>query len=214
MVAVQNIYVDENCQVVVGPVEFVDPADLPSGPEGLDTAVFSAESATARGARDVAADGGVSTEASDAGGGGGSCCCWKAYSVQRTWDCCNLLLNEYWMDQYQHCTNICSSYIRTYNAVDGGKWKGPYWSRNSSDHYLKRTGGGLYYTWVTFEGHQGYSYRGPFDWTGTYFYNSYTTQIRGNAMGGWVCDMSWYWRTTFAGWHDQIWCGIGYYGEK
>jgi hypothetical protein len=126
MVAVQNIYVDENCQVVVEPVQFVDPADLPSGPEGLDTAVFSAESATARGARDVAADGGVSTEASDAGGGGGSGCCWKAYSVQRTWDCCNLLLNEYWMElQYQHCTNICSSYIRTYNAVDGGKVEGP-----------------------------------------------------------------------------------------
>jgi hypothetical protein len=213
-VAVQNVWIGADCQVVRGAIQFLPIAGPHADSNGLSAQTFADVSASIP-ERVRAAAGGASTQAGDAGGGGGSGCCWKAYSVQRSWDCCNLLMNEYWMElAYNKCTSICSNFIRTYNALDGGKWKGPYWSRNSSDHYLTKTGGGLNYTWVTFEGHQGYSYRGNFDWTGTYFYNSYTTQIRGNVNGTWVCDMSWSWRTTFAGWHAQLWCGTGTYTEK
>lgn len=99
--------------------------------------------------------------------GSGSGCCWGAYNVQRSWDCCGILLNEYWTEiKFNKCSGgFCSPYLRTYSGQDGGTWKtlsfscGPGWYPVSSDHYFYRSSGGVGYTSVTLKGHQGFGYK-------------------------------------------------------
>lgn len=159
--------------------------------------------------------------------GGGCCrprpsrCCWKAYSVQRTWDCCNILLNEYWIEAaWSNCSSgICGSVIRSYSGQDGGKWKtltnscGPGWDPIASSHSFGRYAGGLGYSSVTPRGTQAYGYKGGFDCGGNDFRNSYTNAITGNANGNWYCSYTYSWKKSL-GFKYQAWCGTGAYGEK
>ena len=152
--------------------------------------------------------------------GSGSGCCWGAYNVQRSWDCCGILLNEYWTEiKYNRCSGgFCSPYLRTHSGLNGGKWKtlsfscGPGWYPVSSDHYFYYTGGNGY-TSVTYRGHQGYGYKGGFDCGGNDYYNSYWNTITGNSNGNWSCSYSYSWRKSL-GFQYQAWCGSGIYHEK
>ncbi|MEX2135763.1 MAG: hypothetical protein WEB29_02215 [Chloroflexota bacterium] len=153
--------------------------------------------------------------------GSGSGCCWGAYNVQRSWDCCGILLNEYWTEiKFNKCSGgFCSPYLRTYSGQDGGKWKtlsfscGPGWYPVSSDHYFYRSSGGVGYTSVTLKGHQGFGYKGGFDCGGNDYYNSYWSTVTGTSSGGWSCSYSYSWRKSL-GFQYQAWCGSGVYGEK
>lgn len=206
-VAVQTFELTADCQLLSSELAIV-PAD------NLGPADAGASAAYGSISEELAAGGDVSTQGTASG------CCYRAYAVQRSWDCCNLLMNEYWMESsWNSCSNgVCGPYIRSYWAQDGGKWKterscGSGWSPVSSDHYLYVSSGGLGYTYVKVSGHQGYSYKGVFDCGGTDYYNSYWSSITGYYSGGWACSYSYSWRKSL-GFKYQAWCGTGTYGEK
>jgi hypothetical protein len=206
-VAVQEFELTADCRLVKGKVEIV-PAEALVDPGENSEAQFSNI------AEEAAPPDGVSVQ------GAGSGCCWGAYAVQRTWDCCGILLNEYWTEfDFNRCSGgFCSPYLRTYSASDGGKWHwegfcGPGWYPNSSDRYLYRSAGGVGYTSVTISGHQGFGYDGGFDCGGNDYYNSYWNSLTGHSNGNWSCSYTYSWRKSL-GFQYQAWCGSGDYGQK
>lgn len=206
-VTVQEFTMTENCRLVAGDIEFVPAAELvPAG--GAERGEFESIGDEAPPPE------GVSTL------GSGSGCCWGAYTVQRTWDCCGILLNEYWTEfDFNRCGGgFCSPYLRTWSASDGGKWHtegfcGPGWYPVSSDHALYRHAGGVGYTSVTVKGYQGFGYDGGFDCGGRDYYNKYWNTLTGNSNGNWSCSYTYSWRKSFA-FSYQAWCGSGNYGQK
>lgn len=211
LVVRQTFTLDRNCNIVAGPIETLPESELEAA-TATDGSTFGSVSETRRAPRP--------SDVSTAGSGSG--CCWAGYVVQRSWDCCGLLMNEYWTEfTFNKCSGgFCSPYLRTYWAQDGGKWRGevgscgPGWMRNSSDHYLYRSAGGVGYTSVTISGHQGYSYRGRFDCGGNDYYNSYWQSLTGSSSGNWSCSYSHSWRKSFFGWSLQAWCGSGAFPYK
>ncbi len=205
-VAVQTFTMTDDCHVVEGDVEIVPASELPpAAAEGGGQ--FSWISDEAPPPDDVSALGTASG------------CCWGAYAVQRTWDCCGILLNEYWTEfDFNRCSGgFCSPYLRTWSAQDGGKhtegFCGPGWYPVSSDHALYRHSGGVGYTSVTIKGYQGYGYDGGFDCGGRDYYNKYWNTLTGNSNGNWSCSYTYSWKKSF-GFNYQAWCGSGNYGQK
>jgi hypothetical protein len=213
MVSYQEFTLTDDCQLIAGPAQELSSDQLP--------AATASESRTFASVGEAMPADGVGTQAIT-----GSGCCNSAYAVQRTYDQGgipgSLLLNEYWTEfDFNRCSGgLCSPYIRSWAAQDGGKWhrEGPFgccggWEPNSSDHWLYRTGGGLGYTSVSISGHQGYRYEGVFDHSGNDYYNSYTNNFTGQYGGSWSCSLTKYWKKSLA-FKLQAWCGTGNYGEK
>jgi hypothetical protein len=208
LVSVEDLTVEANCFVQRGPVRYVPGTDLRSSSNDMAAAIFGSVAESASTTQVVATN------------GSGSGCCWAGYAVQRTWDIAGLELNEYWTEfTFNTCSGgICSPYLRTWWAQDGGKWHteigNPGWYPNYGDRWLYRTSGGVGYTWVSVEGHQGYHYKGLFDLGGNDYYNSYTNDLTGSTIGIWTCSYAYYWKKSFVGWHTQSWCGSGPYPYK
>lgn len=146
-VAVQEFTLTDDCQLIEGSVEIVPASEL-SPATAEESGQFSSIGEQAPPTDQVTALGSASG------------CCWGAYAVQRTWDCCGILLNEYWTEfDFNRCSGgFCSPYLRTWSAQDGGKWHtegfcGPGWYPVSSDHALYRYSGGVGYTSVTVKGY-------------------------------------------------------------
>ncbi|MDH4334904.1 MAG: hypothetical protein OEW24_06545 [Chloroflexota bacterium] len=148
---------------------------------------------------------------------------YRAYVVTRIWDCCGILLTEYWMDNNWTSTGS-SGYIYAWGAVDGAKWhrEGPFgccggWYPDSGSHLLGLVGGGLGKTYEKVRGRQGFGYQGALDPTGTYFYNRLTHWITGNRNGTWACTQEVYLKKVPLpplDWDIQRWCGSGSYPYK
>jgi hypothetical protein len=206
LVATRNYRLTADCRIIAGPVQILPSNSVPPVSD-VDSGTFGSIASAAN------------HQVAPLGSGSGSG--WGAYVVQRTWDCCGILLNEYWTEfDWSNCSGgFCSSWIRSYSGQDGGKWHpeyttyGPGWYPVSSDHSLYISSGGVGYTTVTLRGHQGYGYRGVFDTGGSDYYDSYTQYITGKANATWSCSYSKYWRKSF-GFNYQAWCGYGNYGQK
>jgi hypothetical protein len=207
-VAIQSYHVTDDCRVIKGAVSVVATSEAPgAAAEGSGT--FGAV-----GAQEPPDPGQVSAQGAGSGTG------FRAYAVQRTWDCCGILLNEYWTEfSWTNCSSFCGTTIKGYSGQDGGKWHslsfscGPGWYPVSSDHGLGITAGGLGFTSITLRGYQGYAYKGGFDCGGTDYYNKYTNYITGKAAGTWTCSYSYSWRKALS-FNYQAWCGSGVYGQK
>ena len=195
-VAMRTIWLDTACQVHVDPVQFVDPSALQSGPPGQGGVLASVSGQAAPGA------GGAAPLTTYPG---------SAYAIERTWDCCGILLNELFSNlTFAGNGSIITSYDGWDGYIlhrEGGGLTG--WSLNHSDSYLRVQAGGVGSTVVETEAHQGFSYQGVFDPTGTLYYNSYTEDLYGFVYGTWLCHYSYYWRHSFVGWSVQQFCNAG-----
>jgi hypothetical protein len=125
---------------------------------------------------------------------------------QRSWDCCNIPMNEYdlqWWWTYDYR-------IRGYNGHDYGQWHresngGGWYVAGGTEHL----GASATYSSATLTGSIGYGYQGGFDPSGQAYYNAYSNSITGHTNGSWSCSGSWSWRRHAPGWHIQTWCGWG-----
>lgn len=208
-VTIQTIELTADCRLVDRGIQVVLLRNIPDADPG-----GSATLGTVSASED--ATGGVAALGSASG------CCWGAYNVQRTWDCCGILLNEYWLEfDWSTCGGgVCTPWaIRWYAGQDGAKWKtlsnscGPGWSPIAASHGLAVTSGGLGSASVTLEGHQEFGYKGGFDCSGNDYRNSYTNSITGIADGNWTCSYSYNWKKSLA-FVYQAWCGTGNYAQK
>lgn len=146
---------------------------------------------------------------------------YRAYAVTRVWDAFNILLTEYWMENAWTSTGS-TGYIYAWGAVDGAKWHRELpgwtgWYLDSSSHLLGLTAGGLYATYETVRGRQGFGYQGVLDPTGNYFYNRLTHWLTGYRNGTWACTQEVYLKKVPLpplDWDVQRWCGGGYYPYK
>jgi len=125
---------------------------------------------------------------------------------QRSWDCCNIAMNEYdlqWWWTYD-------TRIRGYRGNDFGQWHresdgGGWYEAGGTEHL----GASSNYSSATLTGSIGYGYQGGFDPSGQAYYNAYSNKITGDTSGNWSCSGSWSWRRHAPGWHIQTWCGWG-----
>ena len=197
LVSTQTLSVGNDCQVHSGPVEFVDPATLVSiDGDAQEQITVVGESPSTLGSLSA-----LSTS--------------NAYAVSRSWDCCGILMNEYFMN-VQWAPSTAGSNVTSWSAWDGAKWHvegfGLGWRLDSSNHSLGRSAGGVGSPSVTVHGRQGFSYQGAFDPTGTVFYNTYDSWLEGKpgfTFG--QCTLQIVWRHGAPFWHTQAWCGSGTY---
>lgn len=140
----------------------------------------------------------------------------SAYVVQRTWDCCGIELNEYWVENRWSSTGT-GGYITSWSGQDGYKahreLTGGGWAPDFGNHWLGLQDGGLYYSYETVGGQLGFTYQGIFDLGGHDYYNYYWQTMRGAANGGWTCSYGYSWRKSLS-FNYQAWCGSGSYPYK
>lgn len=194
-VATQSWRVGDDCKVHRGPVEFVDPSTL--GPVSVDVQAIGTVG-------ERFAPGDVTSLSTS-----------TAYGVSRSWDCCGILMNEYWLD-VQWSPSTAGSNITSWSAWDGASWHteggGLGWRLDGSNHSLAKSAGGLGKPSVTVHGRQGFSYQGAFDPTGTLYYNTYDSWLEGKPGFTYgQCTLQVVWRRSFVGWNVQQWCNPGTY---
>lgn len=203
-VSMQRLVLGDDCRIRAEPIVTMDGSDMPT--------------ATADSSSAVGSEGQTATDVTTA-----ALYNYRAYAVTRIWDCCGILLTEYWMENNWTSTGS-TGYIYGWGAVDGAKWhrEGPFgccggWYLDNGSHLLGLTAGGLYKTYETVRGRQGFGYQGALDPTGTYFYNRLTHWITGYRNGSWGCTQEVYLKKVPLpplDWDIQRWCGSGYYPYK
>lgn len=195
LVATETWAVNENCQIELGPVQFVDPSMI--GPIPGDALI------------------GLGSVRQSPNSGESVLSTSNAYAVQRTWDCCGIKMNEYYLD-VQWSPSTAGSKITSWSAWDGASWhleaNGKGWHLDAPNHFLGASAGGVGNPSVTVHGHQGFKYDGIFDPTGTVFYNTYDTWLEGKPGFTYgQCTLQVVWRHAAVGWHQQQWCSPGTY---
>lgn len=80
LVATQSWTVGADCKVHLGPIEFVDPSTLEPVAGSSEAAISTAG--------ETSDPGGLTALSTS-----------TAYGVSRSWDCCGILMNEYWLER-------------------------------------------------------------------------------------------------------------------
>lgn len=203
-ISVQNFIIDGKCRVVaVGPAEEVSSGELAPSSVGTASDVIGIVGAS------QAATGPVSLASTS----------YRTNAGLRVFDCCGILLTEYWMENTWTSTGS-TGVITAWGAVDGASWHREAgntggWSLDTASHQLGLVAGGLNQTFEKVRGSQGFNYQGVFDPTGTLFYNRLTLYPQGNRSGTFSCVFDYYLKKVPAGplaWPaPQTICGRGFY---
>jgi len=124
---------------------------------------------------------------------------------QRLWDCCGILLNAFYTDvKWGFTGRAVSWYTGTDYERHHTEWPFPGWYPLAHRICCGNQAG----RWaVSISGHIEFGYRGVFDPTGTWYYNTYDNLLIAYGNGGAACRYAYSFRHAFRGWHTQDWCG-------
>ena len=134
----------------------------------------------------------------------------EATVYQRSWDCCNILMNALYTTLVW---NAYGSYVYTTNQWNTTVYHTELWPSRGwwLDYQQLWYSNGCQYCWSrTISGKAGFGYQGVFDPTGTVYYNTYLNTMQGNGDGSWYCTWQFWWRNSAPGWKPQNWCANGY----